>query len=64
MAAMEVGRQILGAASRTEVERLSELLKDAERGCVGPLSRFVSATHAYADSLKWTSDADGGEARE
>ena len=54
---MEVGRLILVAANRVEVERLSQQLADAERRCVGPRSRFISATHAYADSMNLTSGA-------
>ena len=54
--AMEVARQILSATSRVEVERLSQQLEETRRTCAGSWGRFVSATHAYADSLISNSD--------
>jgi hypothetical protein len=62
--AMVVGRQILNAASRVEVERLSQLLEDAQRVCVGAWSRFISATHAYSDSLLSAPDAASVDVRQ
>jgi hypothetical protein len=47
---MSIADEILNAASRAEVERLSQQLEIAPRGCIGPSSRFLSATYAYADS--------------
>jgi hypothetical protein len=49
--AMDVARQILGATGRVEVERLTQQLEVMQRDCFGPWSRFISATHAYADAL-------------
>ena len=60
--AMGVARQILGATNRVEVERLSQQLEETYRSCVGPWSRFLSATHAYADALVSNSDATNGDA--
>jgi hypothetical protein len=57
--AMEVAKQILNASSRVEVEKLCQQLEDARRCCVGPWSRLISATQAYADSLSSAADVDG-----
>jgi hypothetical protein len=49
--ALEIGRLILAAASRDELEKLSQLFEDAQHSCAGARSRFVAATHAYSDWL-------------